>query len=193
MTVEQSLTIDTWLQILWDRGGSDLLLSGGSSPRIRVDGKLQPIEGAPILTGEQVDEISMPLLTPVQRAVFDEQQDVDFSFSWLDRARIRGSAFTQRGQTALALRLIPSSIPSFEQLGLPMVADMVAQQPRIDTGEVVAHAVVERAANRQEKRIENGAVELRRAVIGDQGVEPAGCAGFDLLVVMRGEMAECRS
>ena len=48
------------------------------------------------------------------------------------------------------------------------IVDIVAQQRRIDTGEVVAHAVVERAANRQEKRIENGAIELRRAVIGDQ-------------------------
>jgi len=130
MTAEQSMNIDTWLQILWDRGGSDLLLSGGSAPRIRVDGSLMPIEGAPIFTGEQVDGIARPLLTPEQEAVFQEQQDVDFSFSWLDRARIRGSIFTQRGQSALALRLIPSKIPSFEQLGLPMVADMVARQPR---------------------------------------------------------------
>src|ERR1035437_3050871 len=130
MTVEQSLNIDTWLQILWDRGGSDLLLSGGSAPRIRVDGSLTPIEDAPIFTGEQVDGIARPLLTPDQEAVFEEQQDVDFSFSWKDRARVRGSMFTQRGQSALALRLIPSEIPSFEHLGLPMVADMVARQPR---------------------------------------------------------------
>ena len=47
----------------------------------------------------------------------------------------------------------------------------VAQQRRIDTGEVVAHAVVERAAKRQEKRVENGAIDLRRAVIGDQRIE----------------------
>jgi twitching motility protein PilT len=56
--------------------------------------------------------------------------DVDFSFSYLDRARIRGSIFTQRGQTSLALRLIPTKIPSFAELGLPFAADMIAELPR---------------------------------------------------------------
>jgi twitching motility protein PilT len=61
---------------------------------------------------------------------FEEQLDVDFAFSWLDRARIRGSIFTQRGQTALALRVIPARIPTFEDLGLPEIANWVAGQPR---------------------------------------------------------------
>jgi twitching motility protein PilT len=126
----QSPKIEPWLQNLWDRGGSDLLLSGGSAPRIRVDGKLQPIQGAEILTGDQIDEIAKPLLSPDQLLVFDEQLDVDFAFSWGDRARIRGSIFTQRGQTALALRVIPARIPTFDQLGLPYAASWVAQQPR---------------------------------------------------------------
>ncbi len=56
--------------------------------------------------------------------------DVDFAFSWQDKARIRGSIFTQRGQTAVALRVIPTRIPSIEELGLPAAAHWVAQQPR---------------------------------------------------------------
>jgi twitching motility protein PilT len=95
-----------------------------------VDGKLQPIEGVAELTGEQIDRIAKPLLTPEQLLVFEEQLDVDFAFSWGDRARIRGSIFTQRGQTALALRVIPARIPTFEQLGLPYAASWVAEQPR---------------------------------------------------------------
>jgi twitching motility protein PilT len=122
--------IDPLLQTLWDLGGSDLLLAGGSAPRIRVDGKLRPVDGAPVLTGEQVDEIAQPLLTAGQQMVFKEQLDVDFAFSWLDRARIRGSVFTQRGETALALRLIPATIPTFTDLGLPSVADTIAGLPR---------------------------------------------------------------
>src|ERR1700721_500199 len=55
---------------------------------------------------------------------------VGFAFSWMDRARIRGSIFTQRGQTALALRVIPARIPTFDDLGLPPAATWVAQQPR---------------------------------------------------------------
>jgi twitching motility protein PilT len=130
VSASQSLTIEPWLQELWDRGGTDLLLSGGSAPRIRVDGRLVPLSGAQILSGEQINDIAMPLLTPGQLMIFEEQMDVDFAFSWGDRARIRGSIFTQRGQTALALRVIPARIPSFEDLGLPYAANWVAEQPR---------------------------------------------------------------
>jgi twitching motility protein PilT len=130
MSDQATSPIEPWLQQLWDHGGSDLLLSGGSAPRIRVDGKLRPIDGAQILTGEQIDDIAKPLLTDGQRMIFDEQLDVDFAFSWGDKARIRGSIFTQRGQTALALRVIPTRIPSFEELGLPYAANWVADQPR---------------------------------------------------------------
>ena len=130
MSDQKRTEIETWLQILWDQGGSDLLLSAGSPPRIRVDGKLRPIDGAQILTGEQIDQIGKPLLTDGQRTIFDEQLDVDFAFSWGDKARIRGSIFTARGQTALALRVIPTRIPSFEDLGLPYAANWVAEQPR---------------------------------------------------------------
>jgi twitching motility protein PilT len=127
---DQNSAIEPWLQTLWDQGGSDLLLSSGSPPRIRVDGKLRPIAGAQVLTGEQIDDIAKPLLTDGQRMIFDEQLDVDFAFSWGDKARIRGSIFTARGQTALALRVIPTRIPSFEELGLPYAATWVAEQPR---------------------------------------------------------------
>ena len=130
MAGESTRVIDQWLQVLWERGGSDLLLAGGSAPRIRVDGKLRPLEGAEVLTGDQISEIAQPLLTPGQQMIFEEQQDVDFAFSWGDRARIRGSVFTQRGQTALALRVIPARIPTFEDLGLPSAATWVSEQPR---------------------------------------------------------------
>ncbi len=122
--------VDHWLQILWDKGGSDLLLAGGSAPRIRVDGKLIPVEGSPSLSADDVSAMAMPLLTDGQRQVFHDQMDVDFAFSWRDLARVRGSIFTQRGQAAVSLRIIPSKIPTFETLGLPWAAEWVAQQPR---------------------------------------------------------------
>jgi twitching motility protein PilT len=122
--------ISPWLQILWDQKGSDLLLTGESAPRIRVDGKLRPVEGAPILSGEQIDTLVRTVLSPAQRIELDQEQDVDFAFSWLDRARLRGSAFTQRGETALALRMIPSRVPSFTELDLPPTAEWLANLPR---------------------------------------------------------------
>jgi twitching motility protein PilT len=123
-------TIAPWLQILWDQGGSDLLLAGGSAPRLRVDGKLRPVEGAPVLSGEEIHALVESLLDPAQLIIFEEHQDVDFAFSWQDRARLRASAFTQRGETALALRMIPTKIPSFNELGLPPFAEQLAKLPR---------------------------------------------------------------
>jgi len=123
-------TIDPWVRILWDQKGSDLLLSGGSPPRIRVSGRLLPIEGMAPMTGDEIDAIARPLLKPEQVATFEDQLDVDFSFSWEDKARLRGSMFTQRGETSLALRIIPTKIPSFEELGLPDVAEWVSGLPR---------------------------------------------------------------
>ena len=122
--------IASWLELLWQRRGSDLLLASGSPPRIRVDGGLHPVEGASALTGAEIEQIVDGMLTPDQRTTLAEHFDVDFSFTWLDRARLRGSAFSQRGEIALALRMIPSEIPTFEVLGLPPVAEWMARLPR---------------------------------------------------------------
>ncbi len=82
------------------------------------------------MSGEEVDLVVRSLLDPSQVRTFEENLDVDFSFSWQDKARLRASAFTQKGQTALAVRMIPTKIPSFGELGLPPVADWLATLPR---------------------------------------------------------------
>jgi twitching motility protein PilT len=130
MKTVDTRAISQWLQMLWDQGGSDLLLTGGSAPRLRVDGRLCPVAGAATVSGQEVDGIVRSLLDDSQIKVFEEHLDVDFSFSWQDKARLRASAFTQKGQTALELRMIPTKIPNFEQLGLPPVADWMATLPR---------------------------------------------------------------
>ncbi len=124
------VSLEVWLEALWERRGSDLLLIGDSPPRVRVSGRLVVLEGAPILTDEQIREIAWSLLSVEQREHFATFLDVDFAFSWGDRARVRGSLFTQRGQRALALRMIPAKIPTFEELALPLAADFVVNQPR---------------------------------------------------------------
>ena len=121
--------LDPWLQVLWDRQGSDLLLVSGSRPRVRVDGRLQPLDNAPVLTGAEIDELVHSMLTPDQEAILEEHQDVDFSLSWLDRARLRGSAFHQRGELALALRMIPSAHPELRGAGAATDRRMAGQAP----------------------------------------------------------------
>jgi twitching motility protein PilT len=118
--------VDGLLEQLWNAGGTDLLLTAGTPPRIRVHGDLQPVHGIAPLTADDTETMVAELLSPTQSAAFASQQDYDFSFSWRDRARIRGNAFVQRDQTALALRMIPSEVPAMEQLGLPPVlSDLV--------------------------------------------------------------------
>jgi len=82
------------------------------------------------VSGNQIDEIVQPLLNQDQRIQFKEQMDVDFAFSWLDRARLRGSAFTQRVRPPWRFRIIPTKIPSFEDLGLPTGIEWIAGQTR---------------------------------------------------------------
>jgi Tfp pilus assembly ATPase PilU len=77
----ETLAIGPWLEKLWDQGGSGLLLSGGSAPRIRVDGKFRPLEGTPVLTGAQTDEITLSLLNPRQHKMFKNYLNVQLVFS----------------------------------------------------------------------------------------------------------------
>jgi twitching motility protein PilT len=121
--------IDNLLRILWDTGGTDLLLSAGSPPLIRIDGALRRLEGR-VLTEGEVDRLVTAVLGEVLTDRFRRQKQVDFAFSWDDCARLRGNAFLQRGTTALALRAIPFAIPSFQQLGLPPVIGEWARMPR---------------------------------------------------------------
>ena len=120
--------LDAWITTLFERSGSDLLLMADSPPRIRVDGALAPIEGAPVLSADELKRIVHAQLGDEMGRRFEADREVDFSFSWRDAARLRGNAFHQRGSAALAMRIIPMKIPSMAQLGLPrVVADLLAK------------------------------------------------------------------
>ncbi len=112
--------VDALLDVLWQAGGTDLLLTAGMPPQIRVHGSLRPIPNDDtVLTAQGTDALLAELLTPEQERRWRASHEYDFSFTWRDEARIRGNAFTQRGATAIALRMIPREIPTMEDLGLP--------------------------------------------------------------------------
>jgi twitching motility protein PilT len=113
--------VDGLLEVLWQAGGTDLLLTAGIPPQIRVHGELSAVPQTETLTGDDTAALLRELLSSEQASVFAERHEFDFSFSWRGAARIRGNAFRQRGATALALRMIPREIPRPEQLGLPPV------------------------------------------------------------------------
>ncbi|MFF0275631.1 type IV pilus twitching motility protein PilT [Streptomyces sp. NPDC094447] len=129
MSGPRSTMIDHLLGELWERGGSDLLVTAGSAPFLRVDGALRPVEG-PALTEPEADRLVTGVLGRDLTERFRRERQVDFAFSWGERARLRGNAYVQRGASALALRIIPFDVPSSEQLGLPPVVVGWARVPR---------------------------------------------------------------
>jgi twitching motility protein PilT len=113
--------VDALLRVVWDAHGTDLLLTAGLPPQIRVDGELSAVPGHATLTPEDTEALLAEVLTADQAVSWKAVHEYDFSFSLQDTARIRANAFTQRGATAVALRIIPREVPTMEALGLPPV------------------------------------------------------------------------
>lgn len=111
--------IDSLLEALWRANGTELLLTAGMPPQIRVHGDLRPIPGQGPLTAAATEAVISEVLLPEQADAWKTAHEYDFTFGWRGTARVRGNAFSQRGTTALALRLIPRSVPTMAELGLP--------------------------------------------------------------------------
>ena len=121
------LQADVLLETLWDSKGTDLLLTPGVSPMVRVDGDLQPAPGFGPVEAMDSERVMRELLSEEQQQVFDRGREVDFSFGWRGIARLRGNAFRTTGAVGLSLRLIPQAIPTFADLGLPDVLERFAE------------------------------------------------------------------
>ena len=103
------------------QGASDLHLSVGRRPTLRMDGVLIPVMKEAILTPEDVEGLISVLLRPEQKIEFLKNRELDFSFAYEDKARFRVNTYFQRGFMAGALRLIPAKINTIEELNLPAI------------------------------------------------------------------------
>ncbi|MDP3972014.1 MAG: PilT/PilU family type 4a pilus ATPase [Candidatus Nanopelagicales bacterium] len=122
--------LDGMLQRLWGVQGTDLHLTAGSAPLIRVRGELQRVPDTPTLKPADTAALAQRLLTTQQQQELDRGRDVDFSVNWQGKARIRGNVFHQRGSVAIALRVMPRRIPTFAELGLPESVSRLASLTR---------------------------------------------------------------
>ncbi|MDQ3676680.1 MAG: type IV pilus twitching motility protein PilT [Actinomycetota bacterium] len=113
-----------------ERNASDLHLTAGAHPTVRVRGRLLPLEDYPVLTTEQTREIVYSILTNDQRQRLETEWQIDFAYSIPARARFRVNAYYQRAAIGAAFRLIPTSIKTVEELGLPAVMHELARKPR---------------------------------------------------------------
>jgi len=103
------------------QGASDLHIAVGRRPTLRVDGNLIGLQKEPVLTPEDSQGLAMAMLTPERKEKLLKEGDIDFSYSFEDKARFRVNVFFQRGFLAASLRLIPAKIRSLEELSLPPV------------------------------------------------------------------------
>jgi twitching motility protein PilT len=121
--------IDVWLEELWDLRGTDLLLTSGAPPLIRVDGEMRPVTGGQMFSPISVERVVKEVVGPDLVTSYEVEREIDFAFSWKERARLRCNAFHQRDSCALALRIIPYEIPGFSQLGIPPAVEALVDLP----------------------------------------------------------------
>jgi twitching motility protein PilU len=116
-------------QLLLQKNGSDIFITAGSPPAIKVDGIIQRV-GDTRLTPQQTETLVRCIMTDKQIVAFESSREANFSLNYPDVARFRVSAFKQRGSMGMVLRLIKSHIPTLEELNLPPLLKDIAMAKR---------------------------------------------------------------
>ena len=112
------------------RGASDLHLTVGERPKLRIDGSIVNSSVNHVLTAKDTLQLAYSILTEQQKKRFETEDELDFSFGIQNLSRFRGNVYRQRGCVAVAIRQIPFSIKTIEQLGLPPIVGKLAERPR---------------------------------------------------------------
>ncbi len=116
------------VDVVVTQGASDIHLSEGRHPTIRVSGNLIPLVKKDILSHEDTMGMLAEMTSPANRDLFLKQKELDFSYGHSDKARFRGNAFYQQGYAGIALRLIPKVIKDLQELHLPPILETFAQK-----------------------------------------------------------------
>jgi twitching motility protein PilT len=122
-------TLYELLKLMIEKNASDLHVTTGSPPRLRVDGKLVNIDHPP-LNPADTKALCYSVLTEAQKHKYEENNELDLSFGVKGLSRFRANIFMQRGAVAGAFRTIPFDIRSFKDLGLPEIMNEIVKKPR---------------------------------------------------------------
>lgn len=125
---EQKITIHQLLKVMVDKGASDMHITAGSPPLLRIDGDVIPLKTAP-LTSVETKELCYAVMTEEQKIAFERENEVDLSFPVRGLSRFRGNIYVQRGAVAGAFRTIPYLVKNFDELGLPPVVAELCDRP----------------------------------------------------------------
>ncbi len=123
------ITLHQLLRVMIERGASDLHITAGSPPQLRLDGSLVPLKTAP-LTPIETKQLCYSVLSEEQKIRFEKENELDLSFGVKGLSRFRANAYMQRGAVAGAFRAIPFKIATFADLGLPNIVQELCGLPR---------------------------------------------------------------
>ena len=122
-------TLHQLLKVMVDKGSSDMHITRGSPPVLRIDGAVVPLK-LPPLNEDDTRELCYAVLSDEQKATFERKNELDLSFGLQGLSRFRANIFMQRGAVSGAFRQIPFKILKFDELCLPPVANEIANKPR---------------------------------------------------------------
>jgi twitching motility protein PilT len=118
------------LEEMIERDASDLHITAGERPKVRVDGEIMNSSNETVMTPKDTLTLAYSVLTENQKKRFELEDELDFSFGIQNLARFRGNCFKQRGCVSMVIRQIPFSVKTFQDLGLPPVIAKFAEKPR---------------------------------------------------------------
>lgn len=123
-------TLRALLEEMIERRASDLHLTAGERPKLRVDGSLTGCRHEAVLNPKETEALAYSVLTEQQKKRFEQEAELDLSFAVQNLSRFRGNVFRQRGTVAMVIRQIPFEILGFQELNLPPVVAEFAERPR---------------------------------------------------------------
>jgi twitching motility protein PilT len=118
------------LEEMIEKEASDLHITAGERPKLRVDGDIVNSSVAEVLLPKDTLQLAYSVLTENQKKRFETEDELDFSFGIQNLARFRGNVFKQRGCVAVVIRMIPFNVRTFADLGLPPIVAKLADKPR---------------------------------------------------------------
>lgn len=129
MSESQQISLQDLLTLMIEQNASDLHITSGSPPQLRIDGTLRPVN-VPPLSPTETKRLAYSILTEKQKKQFEEKNELDLSFGVKNLSRFRANVFMQRGAISVAVRVIPYKILDFKQLGLPPIVEDLAKKPK---------------------------------------------------------------
>jgi len=124
------MALNDILKVAIKGGASDIHLKSGLPPMFRVDGALVPLKNGERMMPDEIQQIALDIMNPVQKARFDEHREADLAYGIAGLGRFRVNVFQQRGSIGIVFRVIPFGVKTVEQLHLPKVVEQISRENR---------------------------------------------------------------